>query len=49
VSGDERNAILTGLREGDTIITSGTFIVAAESRIRSAAKIWIEERARGAP
>ena len=46
---EEAVEILTGLREGDTIVTSGNFLVAAESRIRSAAKIWTEERAGGAP
>lgn len=44
---DDRVEVLTGLAEGDTIVTSGNFLVAAESRIRSAAKLWREERAGG--
>ncbi|MDX2089698.1 MAG: efflux RND transporter periplasmic adaptor subunit [Kofleriaceae bacterium] len=37
--------VVGGLREGQTIVTSGNFLVAAESRIRSSAKFWTEERA----
>ncbi len=37
--------VIGGLREGQTIVTSGNFLVAAESRIRSSAKFWTEERA----
>lgn len=32
--------ILAGLEEGDRIVTSGNFLVAAESRIRSALELW---------
>jgi Cu(I)/Ag(I) efflux system membrane fusion protein len=46
---DDRVEVLRGLAEGDTIVTSGNFLVAAESRIRSAAKLWSEERAGGVP
>ncbi len=46
---DDAVEVLTGLAEGETIVTSGNFLVAAESRIRSAAKLWTEERAGGAP
>ena len=46
---DEVVEVKAGLHEGDIVVTSGNFLVAAESRIRSAAKIWSEERAGGAP
>jgi Cu(I)/Ag(I) efflux system membrane fusion protein len=42
---DDRVEVLGGLAEGDTVVTSGNFLVAAESRIRSAAKLWRDERA----
>lgn len=32
--------VLSGLRAGDRVVTSGNFLVAAESRIRSAALYW---------
>lgn len=32
--------VLTGLRAGDVIATSGTFLIAAEARIRTAATYW---------
>lgn len=46
---DDAVEVKSGLNEGDIVVTSGNFLVAAESRIRSAAKIWSEERAGGAP
>lgn len=36
--------VISGLREGQTIVTSGNFLIAAESRIRSSAKFWTDER-----
>jgi Cu(I)/Ag(I) efflux system membrane fusion protein len=38
-SGD-RIAVLDGLAEGDRVVASGTFLVAAESRVRSASDLW---------
>ena len=35
--------VVAGLRPGDVIVTSGNFLIAAESRIRSAAKLWTDE------
>src|SRR5690606_38684397 len=35
--------VIDGLREGQAIVTSGNFLIAAESRIRSSAKFWTEE------
>jgi membrane fusion protein, copper/silver efflux system len=32
--------VTDGLRAGDLVVTSGNFLIAAESRIRSAAKYW---------
>ncbi|MCI0636882.1 MAG: efflux RND transporter periplasmic adaptor subunit, partial [Actinobacteria bacterium] len=49
VRSDDVVEVTSGLREGDVVVTSGNFLVAAESRIRSAAKIWSEERAGGSP
>lgn len=42
---DERVEVLSGLREGQTVVASGNFLIAAESRIRSNSKFWTEERA----
>jgi Cu(I)/Ag(I) efflux system membrane fusion protein len=38
-SGD-RYEVLSGLEEGDRVVTSGNFLVAAESRLKSAAGLW---------
>lgn len=32
--------VLSGLNEGDRVVSSGTFLVASESRIRSAETVW---------
>lgn len=37
--------VIRGLRAGQTVVASGNFLIAAESRIRSNAKFWTEERA----
>lgn len=47
VRSDDKIEVVRGLREGQTIVTSGNFLVAAESRIRSSARFWSEERAGG--
>ena len=36
----EEVEILSGVSEGDRIVRSGTFLVAAESRLRSALEQW---------
>ncbi|HTE50176.1 MAG TPA: efflux RND transporter periplasmic adaptor subunit [Kofleriaceae bacterium] len=38
-----------GLAEGDSVVVAGTFLVAAESRIRSRSKLWTEEAPARAP
>nr|MDQ3300496.1 efflux RND transporter periplasmic adaptor subunit [Myxococcota bacterium] len=45
VRNEETVEVIRGLREGQAIVTSGNFLIAAESRIRSSAKFWTEERA----
>ncbi|MGK2859010.1 MAG: efflux RND transporter periplasmic adaptor subunit [Thermoanaerobaculia bacterium] len=37
---DEWIAVLTGVKEGDRIVTAANFLIAAESRIRSATESW---------
>jgi Cu(I)/Ag(I) efflux system membrane fusion protein len=37
---DGRYEVKSGLSEGDVVVTSGNFLIAAESRIRSAAEYW---------
>lgn len=37
--------VTSGLREGDKVVASANFLIAAESRIRSAAELWSEESA----
>jgi Cu(I)/Ag(I) efflux system membrane fusion protein len=32
--------IVTGVAEGDVVVSSGNFLVAAESRVRSAISFW---------
>ena len=32
--------VLSGIGEGDEVVASGTFLVASESRIRSAETVW---------
>jgi Cu(I)/Ag(I) efflux system membrane fusion protein len=38
-SGD-RAEVLSGLKDGDLVVTSGNFLIAAESRIRSSGTFW---------
>ena len=40
VEGKDSFEVLDGLRQGDVVVTSGNFLIAAESRIRSAADYW---------
>jgi Cu(I)/Ag(I) efflux system membrane fusion protein len=40
LQGDEGFEVLEGLQPGDRVVTSGNFLIAAESRIRSAADYW---------
>jgi Cu(I)/Ag(I) efflux system membrane fusion protein len=40
VRADEHYEVLSGIDEGDRVVTSGNFLVAAESRIRSATRYW---------
>jgi len=35
-----RYVVMDGLREGDVVVTSGNFLVAAEARLRSATTKW---------
>lgn len=36
--------IASGLRDGDVVVSSGNFLVAAESRVRSAGALWEDSR-----
>ncbi len=45
VRNEDTVEVIRGLTEGQTIVTSGNFLVAAESRIRSSSRFWTEERA----
>ena len=38
--GDDYYEVIDGVREGDVVVTSGNFLIAAESRIRSALEYW---------
>lgn len=38
----ERAEVISGLSEGEAVITSGNFLIAAESRIRSSGTFWKE-------
>jgi membrane fusion protein, copper/silver efflux system len=40
LKGEDTYEVLEGLEPGDTVVTSGNFLIAAESRIRSAADDW---------
>ena len=42
-SGD-RAEVTSGLNEGDAVVTSGNFLIAAESRIRSSGTFWKETK-----
>ncbi|MGH7820023.1 MAG: efflux RND transporter periplasmic adaptor subunit, partial [Candidatus Binatia bacterium] len=39
-SDDDHYEVVDGLKVGDRVVTSGNFLVAAESRIRSAERFW---------
>ena len=38
--GDDDYEVAKGLKDGDVVVTSGNFLIAAESRIRSAEQFW---------
>ena len=40
VKADEFYEVMGGLEAGDVVVTSGNFLVAAESRLRSASQKW---------
>jgi Cu(I)/Ag(I) efflux system membrane fusion protein len=40
IATDDAYEVLDGVREGERVVTSGNFLIAAESRIRSAASHW---------
>ena len=39
-SGDEHIEVLSGVKAGDSVVRSGVFLVAAESRLRAAETYW---------
>jgi Cu(I)/Ag(I) efflux system membrane fusion protein len=41
-SAGDRAEVLSGLAEGDAVVTAGNFLIAAESRIRSSGTFWKE-------
>jgi Cu(I)/Ag(I) efflux system membrane fusion protein len=49
VRAGRRFEVVRGLQAGDRVVTSGNFLVAAESRIRSATRFWDEPLASATP
>jgi Cu(I)/Ag(I) efflux system membrane fusion protein len=46
IAGAEAFEVLDGLAAGDSVVSSGTFLIAAESRIRSAESFWRSDDAK---
>jgi Cu(I)/Ag(I) efflux system membrane fusion protein len=40
LKGEDTYEVVEGLKPGDVVVTSGNFLIAAESRIRSATDFW---------
>ena len=40
VSGDDHVEIVDGINEGDVVVSSGNFLIASESRLKSAVENW---------